>query len=280
MDRQLLAMGILLTFLGLFRGLLALRDLQRLSTALETRVQERTQSLEAAQELLLKTERLNGVAILGAGLAHDLKNLLGVVRLRSELLSARLPADMAEAHRDLEGLQDAATRAESLTADLMAFGRDVEDSPIPVDLALRVQMLHPLLRATLPASIDLVVDLPEAPAAILSQPGRLDQLVVNLVLNARDAMPAGGILRLGVARRNRESLVELTVADTGVGIPPALQSRIFEPFFTTKAPGSGTGLGLASVQQTVRQLGGTLFLASAPDQGTTFTLRFPASVCP
>ncbi|HEX4845894.1 MAG TPA: ATP-binding protein, partial [Geothrix sp.] len=121
---------------------------------------------------------------------------------------------------------------------------------------------------------------PEAPAAILSQPGRLDQLVVNLVLNARDAMPAGGILRLGVARRNRESLVELTVADTGVGIPPALQSRIFEPFFTTKAPGRGTGLGLASVQQTVRQLGGTLFLASAPDQGTTFTLRFPASVCP
>jgi len=280
MDRQLLAMGILLTFLGLFRGLLALRDLQRLSTALETRVQERTQSLEAAQELLLKTERLNGVAILGAGLAHDLKNLLGVVRLRSELLGARLPASLEEAHRDLEGLQDAAARAESLTADLMAFGRDAEDAPIPVDLALRVRLLHPLLRATLPTSIDLVVDLPETPAAIFSQPGRLDQLVVNLVLNARDAMPAGGTLRLGVARRHRESLVELTVEDTGVGISPDLQSRIFEPFFTTKAPGRGTGLGLASVQQTVRQLGGTLFLASAPGQGTTFTLRFPPAPDP
>jgi signal transduction histidine kinase len=278
MDRQLLAMGILLTFLGLLRGMLALRDLQRLSVALETRVQERTQSLEAAQELLLKTERLNGVAILGAGLAHDLKNLLGVIRLRSDLLSARLGPYATDTRRDLDGLQEAATRAESLTADLMAFGRDVEDAPVSVDLAQRVQQLGPLLRATLPASIDLTVDLPGGPAAVRSQPGRLDQLVVNLVLNARDAMPEGGALRLSVALQDGGSQVELTVSDTGVGIPLALQSRIFEPFFTTKAPGRGTGLGLASVHQTMRLLGGTLFLASEPDQGTTFTLRFPATV--
>jgi signal transduction histidine kinase len=273
LDRQLLAMGMLITALGLFRGLLALRDLQRLSAALEARVQERTRSLEAAQELLLKTERLNGVAILGAGLAHDFKNLLGVIRLRSDLLALHLGPMAAEHGRDLDGLRAAVTRAESLAADLLAFGRDAEDAPVAVDLLLCIQRLGPLLRATLPTAIALRVDLPPGPAPVRCQPGRLDQLVVNLVLNARDAMPEGGTLRVGVALQG--SQVELTVSDTGVGIPADLQSRIFEPFFTTKDPGRGTGLGLASVHQTVRLLGGTLDLVSEPGQGTTFTLRFP-----
>ena len=276
-DRPFLITGILMTALGLFRGLLALRDLQLLSTALEARVQERTRSLEASQELLLRNERLNGVAILGAGLAHDLKNLLGVIHLRSDLLVARLGNREAEARKDLEALQAAAIRAEALTTDLMAFGRGIEDAPVAVDLALRVRQLRPLLRATLPAAIQFMVDLPPHPVFVLSQPGRLDQLVVNLVLNARDAMPDGGVLRVAVALEDCGSQAELTVSDTGVGIPEPLQGRIFEPFFTTKAPGRGTGLGLASVHQTVRLLGGSLSLVSQPDQGTTFTLRFPAS---
>lgn len=275
-DRLFLITGILMTTLGLFRGLLALRDLQQLSTALEARVQERTRSLEAAQELLLNTERLNGVAILGAGLAHDLKNLLGVIHLRSDLLAARLGGHEAEARKDLEGLQEAALRAEALTGDLMAFGRGVEDAPVAVDLALRARQLHPLLRATLPPAIQFTVDLPPHPVFVLSQPGRLDQVIVNLVLNARDAMPEGGVLRLAVAFEGLGSQAELTVSDTGVGIPEPLQARIFEPFFTTKAPGRGTGLGLASVHQTMRLLGGSLSLVSQPNQGTTFTLRFPA----
>ena len=275
-DRPFLITGILMTTLGLLRGLLALRDLQLLSTLLEARVQERTRSLEAAQELLLKTERLNGVAILGAGLAHDLKNLLGVIRLRTDLLTARLGNREVEARQDVEGLREAAARAEALTADLMAFGRSSEDAPVAVDLALRVQQLRPLLRATLPAGIRFTVDLPPDPVFVLSQPGRLDQLIVNLVLNARDAMPDGGVLRLAVALEDRGSQAELTVSDTGVGIPEPLQARIFEPFFTTKAPGRGTGLGLASVHQTVVLLGGSLSLVSQPNQGTTFTLRFPA----
>ncbi|GLH68874.1 hypothetical protein GETHPA_04070 [Geothrix rubra] len=278
LDAAVIGLGILLAGLGLLRALLALRDLQRLSAVLEARVKERTRSLEAAQDLLLRTERLNTVAVLGAGMAHDLKNLLGVVRLRADLLSEHLHAVEPGLHPEIEGLVRASTQAESLLLDLLAVGRGSGSTPEPMDLGQRVGQLGTLLRAALPPAIRLVVEVPSGPAIIESHPGRVDQLVVNLVLNARDAMPDGGTLRLRVALAadGDRPAAELAISDTGVGIPEAMQTRIFEPFFTTKAPGRGTGLGLASVAQTVTDLHGTLSLASEPGRGSTFTLRFPA----
>lgn len=280
LDPLVIGTGILLAALGLFRGLLALRDLQSLSATLETRVHERTRALEAAQDLLLRTERLNSMASLGAGIAHDLKNLLGIVSLNAELLVEELGTPAPAIERHASHLRDAAARASGLASDLMAIGRGHEDPPDDVELIQRIRQLWALLRATLPSSIHFEVDLPARPAFIHCQAGRLDQLVVNLVLNARDAMPEGGTLCLRVAltREEDDSLVELAVSDTGVGIPETLHARIFEPFFTTKAPGRGTGLGLASVLQTVTDLRGTLSLISRPGKGTTFTLRLPVRV--
>lgn len=280
LDPPVIGTGILLAALGLFRGLLVLRDLQGLSATLETRVQARTRALEAAQDLLLRTERLNSMASLGAGIAHDLKNLLGIVSLNAELLAEAMGTPDPAIERHAAHLKDAAARASGLASDLMAIGRGHEDPPDDVELIQRIRHLWALLRATLPSSIHFEVDLPARPAFIHCQAGRLDQLVVNLVLNARDAMPEGGTLRLRVAliREEDDSLVELAVSDTGVGIPETLHARIFEPFFTTKAPGRGTGLGLASVLQTVTDLRGTLSLVSGSGQGTTFTLRLPVRV--
>ncbi|HEX9010386.1 MAG TPA: HAMP domain-containing sensor histidine kinase [Holophagaceae bacterium] len=280
LDPPVIGLGILLASLGLLRALLALRDLQRLSTFLEARVKERTQSLEAAQDLLLRTERLNTVAVLGAGMAHDLKNLLGVVRLRADLLAEHLHAVEPGLHPDIEGLVRASTQAESMLLDLLSVGRGQGGAPMPMDLGQRVGQLGTLLRAALPPAIRLTVDLPSRPTLIESQPGRVDQMVVNLVLNARDAMPEGGLLRLrvGLTTEGDRPMAELAISDTGMGIPEAMQTRIFEPFFTTKAPGRGTGLGLASVAQAVADLHGTLSLASEPGRGSTFTLRFPACV--
>lgn len=280
LDAPVIGMGILLAALGLVRALLALRDLQRLSTFLEARVKDRTRALEAAQDLLLKTERLNTVAVLGAGMAHDLKNLLGVVRLRADLLAEHLDALEPGLRSEVDGLVNASSQAESLLLDLLAVGRGQGGSPEPMDLGHRVGQLGILLRAALPPAIRLSVEVPSDPAIIESHPGRVDQMVVNLVLNARDAMPEGGTLRLRVAvvPDGDRPVAELAISDTGVGIPEAMQARIFEPFFTTKAPGRGTGLGLASVVQTVADLQGTLSLTSTPGVGSTFTLRFPTCV--
>lgn len=277
LDAPFIATGILLAGLGLLRGVMALRDLQVLSATLECRVQERTHSLEAAQELLLRTERLNSMAILGAGLAHDFKNLLGVVRLRSDLLADRLRQEAPGLLPEFAQVIEASEKAQALAMELLSVGREQTGNGQEVDLADRVQQLGTLLRAALPRSIHLSMDLPGRPARVQAHPGRLDQLVVNLVLNARDAMPEGGTLgvRVSLVRDAAGPVAELQVSDTGTGIPESLRDRIFDPFFTTKPPGLGTGLGLASVVQTVTDLRGRLDLSSEPGRGTTFTVRIP-----
>lgn len=280
LDAPAIGTGILLSVMALFRGLLVLRDFQHLSAHLEARVQERTRDLEASQDLLLRTERLNSMAALGAGIAHDMKNLLGIIRLNAELLVETAPSPAPQLERHAAHLMDAVERANRLTSNLMALGREQADPAEEVDLIERIQHLWFLLRATLPSSIHFDVDLPPRSAFIQCKAGRVDQLVVNLVLNARDAMPDGGTLSLRVALVQESSapLAELTISDTGMGIPEELQGRVFEPFFTTKPLGTGTGLGLASVMQTVSELRGTLSLASGRGRGTTFTLRLPARV--
>jgi two-component system cell cycle sensor histidine kinase/response regulator CckA len=263
--------------LGLFRGLLALRDLQRLSSALETRVEERTQDLVTMQDAMLRTERMNAMAVLGAGMAHDLNNALATIRACAELAMGRLEDGQVPETKDLSHILVAADQSAALTRRLMSFGRS-EDEPLKA-ICLREELSHmeTILRMLIGRSICLRLELGEMSVPILGARAQIEQIFVNLVANARDAMPEGGdiTIRLGVSVSANHPMARVEVEDSGQGMSPEVQSKIFSPFFTTKGPGRGTGLGLASVRQLMHDLGGTLAVASQPQVGTTFVLRFP-----
>ena len=219
-----------------------------------------------------EAQKMSALGQLAGGLAHDFNNLLTVVcgSLRSlgERLSAPLVNDfVAPALR-------ASGRGTELTRRLLAVARQQELEPCPVDVPALVAGTAQLLRRSLPDDIAVEVSAEEGGWPALVDPGQLENALVNLALNARDAMPGGGRLtfRTGFPSGDR---VCISVTDTGAGIPPALQARIFEPFFTTKPFGSGSGLGLSMVFGFVRQSGGDLQLRSAPGEGTTFTLLLP-----
>ncbi|WLT30023.1 sensor histidine kinase [Geothrix sp. PMB-07] len=277
LDTPVLAMATLMAGLGLFRGLLALRDLQRLSASLETRVGERTRDLEIMQEAMLRTERMNAMAVLGAGMAHDLNNALATVRACAELALTRLEEGRPPAAKDLDHILVAADQSAALTRRLMMYGR-VEDDQAS-HLCLRDELAHmeTILRMLIGRHISLRLELGGSPMPILGSRSQIEQIFVNLVANARDAMPQGGTitLRLSRAISRGKPLARVEVQDTGMGMTPEVQAQIFNPFFTTKGPGRGTGLGLASVRQLMQELGGSLSVASQPGTGTTFMLRLP-----
>lgn len=277
LDAPSLGMVALLASLGLARGLLALRDLQGLSSALEAQVLDRTRSLESMQQAMLRTERMNAMAVLGAGMAHDLNNALATVRARAELARVRLEEGAPVEPRDLDHILVAADQSIALTTRLMAFGR--QEAAPPACLCLREELasLETLLRMLLGRQTVLRLDLGAAPAPIRGSRPQLEQIFVNLVSNARDAMPEGGtiVVSLTLDTELPIPVARVEVADTGSGMPPEVLSQVFDPFFTTKPPGRGTGLGLASVQQLMLELGGTVRVASSPGLGTTFSLRFP-----
>lgn len=264
------AMGILL----LLRQFLAFRDLQHFSHTLELRVEERTEALEQNQRLMLNTVRMNTLASLGAGLAHDLNNLIGAARNYTTLAQGDLLEGNAPDPQDLERVQHALGRAGELTTSLMAFGRGEGGESVRFDLEARVRESERLLRVLLPRNIALRIETAGRPLPLIGQPAHWDQILVNLVSNARDAMPEGGIIwvRLRPVEGDR---VILEVEDNGQGMSMAVQAHIFDAFFTTKAPGKGTGLGLASVRALVSQAGGELRLWSSEGKGTKFTLELP-----
>jgi signal transduction histidine kinase len=235
---------------------------------------------------LSQAEKLEAVGRLAGGIAHDFNNLLTVIGGRSDLLLQRLAPD-SPGRRDAELIQAASRRAARLTHQLLAFGRRQVLMPKAFDLGVFVAGLEPTLRRLLGQGIELVVAT-AAPAPVMADPGQLEQVVVSLVTNARDAMPGGGRLTLqtagveadeALARRHAGlqpgSYAVLTVRDTGSGMDGRTQARIFEPFFTTKDQGRGTGLGLAMVYGIVRQSGGGIGVDSAPGRGTTFSIYLP-----
>jgi signal transduction histidine kinase len=242
------------TGLLVLRQFLLLREVNSAKTRLEERVAQRTRSLETLQSVILKTERMNAMATLGAGLAHDLNNLLGVIRNSAELMDLELAEGRLPETRDLNRIMEAASKAGGLSHRLMAFGRK-----------------ESALASTRPA------ELREPEGSVPIDARALEQMLVNLVGNAKDAMPEGGTisvrLRGEAAEGGRRAILE--VADTGPGVPPEIQDLIFEVFFTTKPEGKGTGLGLPSVRSLVEAQGGTVTLESLPGQGTTFRLAFP-----
>lgn len=277
--RGSIAIFLVLMVLLLLRQFQAIRDLQRGGRTLEDSVVKRTKALEQAQDALLRTERMNAIALMGAGLAHDLNNLLSAMKSSAELIAMNQEDGLPPLPKDLERIITSADRAAELTRRLMRFVRREEEASAPLDLGPEVQDMGPTLRLLLPRAVLLEVEVqPGPPLVVQTSRLRLEQMLVNLAANARDAMPAGGRLRVYAGADpsgDRNAMIE--VADTGVGIPADILDRICDPFFTTKPPGKGTGLGLASVKAMVEEDGGRLEVASELGQGARFRLLLPLS---
>ncbi len=230
-----------------------------------------TERRKLADELLT-SQRMEAVARLAGGVAHDFNNLLTVILTGVE--TARMAADAGKGlHDELQLVTDAAQRAAGLTRKLLAFGRKQLLRPEVVDVNGLVRGLAPLVRTLLGERIELIMTLASDLGAIEVDPVQLEQVIVNLVVNAHDAMPDGG--RFTITTAEVGSHLVITVADTGVGMDQELIGRIFEPFFTTKTRNQGTGLGLASVAGIVEQSGGTISVRSEPRKGATFEIHLP-----
>jgi len=241
----------------------------------------------AMEEQLRQAQKLGAVGLLAGGVAHNFNNLLGVVIGRSELLLGRLPPGAA-GDKDLELIQEACQRAAVLTKQLLAFSSKQAMQPVVLDLNKVVTDTRVLMRQVVREDITVTTALDPKLRSVKADPMQIEQALLNLVLNARDAMPKGGALRvetgnvfLDEAYANNHAGVTpgpyaaLVVSDTGCGMSKEVQAHLFEPFFTTKQSGKGTGLGLASTYGIVKQSGGHIEVLSAPDQGTTFKIYLP-----
>jgi len=240
----------------------------------------------ALERQLREAQKMEAVGQLAGGVAHDFNNLLTIIKGGAELMQGDLPAG-DPMHEDVEMVLAASDRAAQLTRQLLAFSRRQVTQPRQVDVNALVTNLEPMLRRLIGEDIRITSSTCGQPAWVTADPGQLEQVLVNLAVNARDAMPGGGSLTLRTAiladcaggdaplGTAAGACVLLTVTDTGTGMDAVTQARVFEPFFTTKDPGKGTGLGLSTVYGIVRQAGGTIQCVSDPGQGTTFRLRLP-----
>jgi CheY-like chemotaxis protein len=244
--------------------------------------------LRETEAQLRQAQKMEAVGRLAGGVAHDFNNLLTVIRGYSELLLGRLgPTDAMR--KEMEEIKKAADRASGLTRQLLAFSRRQFIAAKVVDLNALVANMDGMLRRLIGEDIvELCAELDSSTGAIKADPGQVEQVIMNLVVNARDAMPTGG--RLTIETRNVTigkavhldavgvapgSYVLLVVRDNGHGMDAETQSHLFEPFFTTKEKGKGTGLGLTTVYGIVKQSGGSITVESAPGRGTTFRVYFP-----
>ncbi|MGA0605400.1 PAS domain S-box protein [Phenylobacterium sp. VNQ135] len=243
--------------------------------------------LQRAHEQLAQAQKLEALGKLTGGVAHDFNNLLMVVTGQAQLLRKRL-ADDARALRALDAIEASAKRGEDLTRHLLAFSRRQRLQPRSISLSERLEDLRALIATSLPSSVGLQLDLPDDLWPVKVDPSELELSLLNLAVNARDAMPGGGMLTLQARNVTLDKpgeglkgdFVAVRVEDTGVGIPPDILPRIFDPFFTTKEVNKGTGLGLSQVYGFAEQSGGGLDVESELGQGATFILYLPRSGAP
>jgi PAS domain S-box-containing protein len=250
--------------------------------------QQRAQeALHAAETHVRQLQRLEAVGRLAGGVAHDFNNLLTVILGRGAILLSRLPAGHP-LRRDIELMKKTAERAAALTKQLLAFSRKQMLAPKVLDLNTVVSGITTMLQRLIGEDIELVFRAGSGLGRVKADPGQIEQVIANLVVNARDAMPDGGHLTIETANVElgehyarqhvgvqAGSYVMLGVSDTGTGMDRETQARVFEPFFTTKEPGKGTGLGLSTVYGIVKQSGGNIWVYSEPGTGTTFKVYLP-----
>jgi two-component system cell cycle sensor histidine kinase/response regulator CckA len=242
-------------------------------------------ALRAREDQFRQSQKMEAVGQLAGGVAHDFNNLLTAILGYTALVSETVQ-DQPELLGDLEEIRKAGERAKALTQQLLTFSRKQMAQPSIVDLNGVVAQVEKMLHRVIGDDVVIVATKDAGLRPIKADPNQLEQILVNLAVNARDAMPRGGTLRIEtkndiMPEDEPESsgatfpCVTLVVADSGIGIPDAIRDRIFEPFFTTKGPGKGTGLGLSTVYGIVTQWGGTIAVESECDKGTTFVMRFP-----
>jgi len=235
-------------------------------------------------EQLRQAQKMEAIGRLAGGVAHDFNNLLTVILSCSSELRAALADGLPPSGEDVEAIHAAGERARDLTRQLLSFARKQVIAPVPLDLSEVVVRAEKLLRRVLGEDVELDVSAAPGLWPVYADPGQLEQVLMNLAVNARDAMPGGGRLLLATrnvdvreadARGRPGEWVCLTVRDTGAGMSAEVQEHLFEPFFTTKPAGAGTGLGLATVYGIVDQAGGHVSVDSAPGKGAQFDLWFP-----
>jgi nitrogen-specific signal transduction histidine kinase/CheY-like chemotaxis protein len=249
---------------------------------------DETAARRVLEERVAHLEKMESIGRLAGGIAHDFNNLLTAILGFTEVLLSNRAADHPD-RPPLEEIQKAGLRAASLTQQLLAFSRKQVLLPREVDLNQTVLGLRSILTRLIREDITITCEVAAEPALVTVDPAQVEQAIINLVLNARDALPAGGWIRLDVARLAAsdvappadagvaDAYVRLRVSDNGVGISPGVRSHLFEPFFTTKELGKGTGLGLASAQGIVHQSHGWIEVGSEPGKGASFAIHFPAA---
>jgi two-component system cell cycle sensor histidine kinase/response regulator CckA len=286
------------------------RELRALHAQLEQRVAERTEELaranaalqrevdarkstaavlEKTEAQLLHSQRLEAIGQLAGGIAHDFNNLLTAI-LGYEMLARDKVGEGSDLREELDGIRDAGQRAAELTKQLLTFSRRQVREVHVFELNDVVRRLRPMLQRLVGENIEFRLALTDASTAIEADRSQIEQVLMNLVVNARDAMPDGGtvtlhtdIVELDAAYTSQHLEVEpgeyamLAVSDTGCGMDRATQERIFEPFFTTKEPGKGTGLGLSTVYGVVKVSRGSIWVYSEPGRGTVFKVYLPRS---
>ena len=245
------------------------------------------EALREAEKQLRQAHKMEAIGRLAGGVAHDFNNLLSVILSYAEMLASDMdPQDPSRS--DVEEIHAAGRRASTLTRQLLAFSRHNVLQPKVIDLNEIVAGMETLLQRLIGEDIELMVAPSPIPSYVHADPGQMEQVVMNLAVNARDAMPQGGTLAIEIANGSLDAAngpppglspgryVTLSVKDTGAGMDERTQARIFEPFFTTKEVGKGTGLGLSTVFGIVRQSGGTIAVESTPARGATFRIYLPA----
>jgi len=286
------------------------RRLEAAHAELEMRVEERTRELAAANEILTEqmrerelaehrqasletqlrhAQKMEAIGRLAGGIAHDFNNLHVVINGYSDMLLTSMPASDPN-RADLLDIRHAGERAANLTRQLLAFSRQQVMHPRRLDLNSTVAHVEVMLQRLIGEDIQLSTRLAPDLVPVWADAGQVEQIVLNLAVNARDAMPVGGMLRIETANAVLDADIadaadvrpgryaQLRIVDTGIGMDEATRVRAFEPFFTTKPPGKGTGLGLATVFGIVQQTGGHIDLASALGVGTTISVYFPQAV--
>jgi PAS domain S-box-containing protein len=235
----------------------------------------------------LQAQKMEAIGVLAGGVAHDFNNLLNVINGYSEMALEEIAPDNP-IRKDLQQISEAGQRAASLTSQLLAFGRKQILQPEILDLNTIINQMSPMLRRLIRESIELVTITQSGLGLINVDPGQIQQIVMNLAVNARDAMLQGGNLTIETANANFDEeyvrqhpgvkagpYVMLAISDNGLGMDAATKSHLFEPFFTTKQKGKGTGLGLSTVYGIVKQSNGFIWVYSEPGKGTTFKIYFP-----